>query len=72
MDIFREQYGCDKQEMIFIDDNVTHLIDVTEASYPIYLSTWGNTLDDHLIIAKQNLIPLLDSPTKLLEYSINK
>jgi len=69
MDIFREQYGCDKQEMIFIDDNVTHLIDVTEASYPIYLSTWGNTLDDHLIIAKQNLIPLLDSPIKLLEYS---
>ena len=70
MNIFREQLGCDKRDMIFIDDNVTHLIDVSKANYPIYLSTWGNTLDDHLTFGKKNLIPLLE-PVSLIVLPLN-
>ena len=66
LDHFREQLGCDKLDLIFIDDNVTHLFDPKLAGYPIYLTTWGSPLDEYLVLAEQVHIPLLDDCSQLL------
>ena len=68
LDKFRKQIGCRKEDMIFIDDNVTHLLDPKEAKYNVFLTTWGMCLDEYLNIAKINNIQLLDKCTKLIHY----
>ena len=60
LDKFRKQIGCVKKDMIFIDDNVTHLIEPKSAGYAVYLTTWGENLDEFMKIAKHENIPLLD------------
>jgi len=63
---FSEQLERDKTDFIFIDDNVTHLLEPKAAGYPVYLTTWGSTMDEYLQIAEQNNIPLLDNCSRLL------
>jgi phosphoglycolate phosphatase-like HAD superfamily hydrolase len=69
LDQFRHQIGCEKIEMIFIDDNVTHLLEPKSSNYPVFLTTWGSTMKEYLDIAEQNNIPLLND-CKLLINSI--
>ena len=52
LDKFRKQIGCDKKDMIFIDDNLTHLIEPKYAGYSVYLSTWGENREEFMKIAK--------------------
>jgi phosphoglycolate phosphatase-like HAD superfamily hydrolase len=59
LDRFRSQIGCEKDDMIFIDDNVTHLLEPQSSGYPVYLAAWGSTVDEYLKIAEQKKIPLL-------------
>jgi phosphoglycolate phosphatase-like HAD superfamily hydrolase len=59
LDYFRKQVDCHKNDMIFIDDNVTHLLDPKSSGYPVYLATWGSVVDEYLEIAEQKKIPLL-------------
>ena len=68
LDRFREKLGCEKYDMVFIDDNVTHLLKPSEAGYPVYLTNWGNVMDDYLKIAKQKKIPVLDDIARLSKY----
>jgi phosphoglycolate phosphatase-like HAD superfamily hydrolase len=63
---FCEQLDCDKTNLIFIDDNITHLLEPKAAGYPVYLTTWGSTMDEYLQIAEQNQIPLLADCSHLL------
>lgn len=63
---FRDQLGCGERDLVFIDDNVTHLIDPQEAGYPVYLTTWGNQMKEFIDIAGDRQIPLLDDCTRLL------
>ena len=70
LDIFRKQLGCNKKDMVFIDDNVTHLLEPKNEKYTVFLATWGTVLEDYLSIAKINKIPLLNSSAMLLEYKI--
>jgi FMN phosphatase YigB (HAD superfamily) len=65
LDKFRKQIGCDKKDMIFIDDNVTHLIEPKYAGYSVYLSTWGENREEFMKISKHENIPLL-SDSKIL------
>lgn len=60
LDYFREQLGCVKSDMIFIDDNVFHLLQPFEAGYSVYLTVWGCVMDEYLQIAKKKNIPLLE------------
>jgi len=66
LDHFRKQINCEKQGLIFIDDNVTHLLEPHAAGYPVYLTTWGSEMDEYLQIAKDNRIPLLDDVRQLM------
>jgi len=59
LDRFRSQVGCEKDDLIFIDDNVTHLLEPQLSGYPVYLAAWGSTVDEYLEIAEQKKIPLL-------------
>jgi len=68
LDKFRKQLVCDKQDMIFIDDNITHLLEPSNAKYTVFLTTWGEVLDEYLYIAKDNNIPLLNDPRKIITY----
>ena len=68
LDVFRKQISCNKKDMIFIDDNVTHLLDPSNAKYTVFLTTWGVILDEYLHIAKRHDIQLLDNCIKLLNY----
>ena len=70
LDIFRKQLGCNKKDMVFIDDNVTHLLEPKNEKYTVFLATWGTVLEDYLSIAKINKIPLLNSSAMLLECKI--
>jgi len=63
---FQKQIGCDKSDIVFIDDNVTHLLGPKTAGYPVYLTTWGSTMEEYLRMAEQNHIPLLDDCTRIL------
>ena len=70
LDIFRKQLGCNKKDMVFIDDNVTHLLEPKNEKYTVFLATWGTVLEDYLSIAKINKIPLLNASAMLVEYKI--
>ena len=70
LDIFRKQLGCNKKDMVFIDDNVTHLLEPKNEKYIVFLATWGPVLEDYLSIAKINKIPLLNDSALLLDYKI--
>ena len=67
LDRYRKQIGCDKKDMIFIDDNVTHLLKPKNAGYDVFLTVWGETIDEYLHIAKIQNIQLLDNCTKLID-----
>lgn len=49
----------DKHELIFIDDNVTHLINPIKNGFRCFMSTWGNIPEDYVSIAKKNDIPMI-------------
>ena len=66
LDIFRNKVGCDKSDMIFVDDNVTHLSRPKSAGYPVYLAVWGNTIDEYLKIAQTSAIDTLGDCYELL------
>jgi len=68
LDKFRKQTGCNKKDMVFIDDNVTHLLEPKNEKYTVFLTTWGPVLDEYLSIAKIHNIRLLDNCIKLLNY----
>jgi len=67
LDKFCVQINCSKNDMVFIDDNVTHLIEPKDAGYSVYLTTWGEVLDEYIKIAKYENIPLLNN-IKSLSY----
>jgi phosphoglycolate phosphatase-like HAD superfamily hydrolase len=68
LDKFRKQIACNKKDMVFIDDNVTHLLEPNNEKYTVFLTTWGVVLDEYLSIAKIHNIQLLDNCIKLLNY----
>ena len=66
LDRFRKKIGCSKDEMIFIDDNVTHLIGPKDAGYSVYLTIWGENMEEYLEIAKNEGILLLSDSDFLI------
>ena len=49
-----------KEDLCFIDDNVTHLIEPNNNNYKVFLSGWGNTMTEHKKIANDNNISILN------------
>lgn len=51
--------ACPPQEVVFLDDNPTHLIGPLEHGYVCYLTAWGDTPADYQRLAAENSIPML-------------
>jgi len=66
LDHIRKKNNCTKNDIIFIDDNVMHLLEPHNAGYNVFLTGWGQVLNEYIDIAKINKIQLLDECTKLL------
>jgi phosphoglycolate phosphatase-like HAD superfamily hydrolase len=58
LDTIRNIEGCSAQDIVFLDDNVMHLIGPLQAGYPCYLTTWGNASAEYREIAEAYSIPL--------------
>jgi hypothetical protein len=49
----------DEKDMVFIDDNVTHLVAPKQESYPVLMSTWGGVLPEYISMANHHNIKML-------------
>lgn len=50
-----------KDELCFIDDNVTHLTDPSDNNFNVFLSGWGITMDEHKEKARKRNIPIMET-----------
>jgi len=50
-----------KEDLCFIDDNITHLIEPNNNNYKVFLSGWGSTLMEHKKKAIQYNIRVLEN-----------
>ena len=48
---------CEKSDILFLDDNFTHLVDPFKAGYLVYLTNWGTALPEFAAMAKDAGIP---------------
>ncbi|MEJ2627871.1 MAG: hypothetical protein P8078_04885 [bacterium] len=60
MIILHRLHNLDFTHIYFIDDKVSHLLEVEDLKVHTYLSTWGFNSERELETAKQHDIPLLD------------
>jgi hypothetical protein len=61
-----------KDEMLFIDDNYTHLVQPYKSGYHVYLSSWGNAMEEFGLMAKEmniEVISLADFNTLIPYYN---
>lgn len=61
LDLIRERLGSAKSDMIFFDDNYTHIISPHKADYLVYLTSWGNIVPEFMEAAKENSIRIADT-----------
>tara|TARA_B100000242_G_scaffold289230_1_gene258719 strand:- start:1896 stop:2639 length:744 start_codon:yes stop_codon:yes gene_type:complete len=55
-------YGYNKDDLIFIDDNAFHLLDPKTNGYQVYLSNWADLNNDiHIKIANDNSIDIINN-----------
>ena len=56
---YSEKENLSKKDLIFIDDNVTHLFEPKKAGYNTLLTGWGPSLEEHRRLAIKNNIPII-------------
>ena len=62
LNMILNKYSYHKNDIIFIDDNASHLIDPKNQGFQVYLSNWADLNNEkHIQIAKDNDISILDS-----------
>ncbi len=59
LDTIRQWEGCAKQDMVFIDDNISHLMLPKANGYRVFQTTWGNVPEENLVQANKAGIELL-------------
>jgi len=61
LDYFVNDKKIKKEELCFIDDNVTHLIKPSDNNFNVFLSGWGITMDEHKEKARKRNIPIMET-----------
>ncbi len=56
---FLDQTGCAKDDLVFIDDNVTHLLEPKSEGFKVYLAAWNFPVKEYLDLAAQHQIQVL-------------
>ena len=59
LDYFVDGKEINKEDLCFIDDNLTHLTEPKNNGYQVFLSSWGNTIHEHVERAIIEDIPIL-------------
>ena len=59
-----------KENIIFLDDNINHLIEPKKSGYNVILTYWCNQIKDFKEIAKLNKIPIVENINKI-DFFIN-
>lgn len=59
LDIIREMLKCSQTDLLFVDDNLTHLIAPHNAGYHVYLTTWGNVLAEFIKSSQHLSLPTI-------------
>jgi phosphoglycolate phosphatase-like HAD superfamily hydrolase len=67
LDYFVNSKKIKKDQLCFIDDNVTHLIAPHNAGYDVFLTIWGTVTDEYIEIAKKNNLNVLNDCSILLK-----
>ncbi len=61
LDYFVNDKKIKKEELCFIDDNVTHLTNPSDNNFNVFLSGWGITMDEHKEKARKRNIPIMET-----------
>ena len=61
LDYFVNDKKIKKEELCFIDDNITHLTDPSDNNFNVFLSGWGITMDEHKEKARKRNIPIMET-----------
>jgi phosphoglycolate phosphatase-like HAD superfamily hydrolase len=56
---FLKQTGFGKDDLVFIDDNVTHLLEPKSEGFKVYLAAWNSPVKEYLDLAAQHKIQIL-------------
>ena len=65
--LFKKKYDLEKDDIIFIDDNINHLIQLHKENYKTILATWFSNNSRQIDIAKKNEISTCNSFDQLTE-----
>jgi len=60
LNYFVSYKGIKKEEICFLDDNVTHLTEPNNNNFIVYLTGWGSTIKEHREQAIIQQIPILE------------
>lgn len=72
LNMIRERLACEKTDLVFIDDNATHLLEPHASGYPVLLAAWGAAISEYMTLAKQRQIPILESQAAVKEMVLEK
>lgn len=61
LDSIANRLSIKKRDIIFVDDNVTHLFDPFSQGYSVYLTVWGNSLREYEDMALERGICIFHS-----------
>ena len=65
--LLKKKYDLEKDDIIFIDDNINHLIQLHKENYKTILATWFSNNSRQIDIAKKNEISTCNSFDQLTE-----
>lgn len=66
LQLIQKRLGCQKSDLVFIDDNATHLLEPHKAGYNVYLAAWGQRMPEYVELSKKQGIPILGDQKDLV------
>jgi phosphoglycolate phosphatase-like HAD superfamily hydrolase len=72
LDSIRKHAACARTDLVFIDDNATHIVEPHASGYPVWLAAWGVPFPDYLDLAAQRGIRVLETQASLRELAFGE
>ena len=69
LNLIRKNYNIQINEILFIDDNIDHLIDPNKSGYKSFLAYWCNPKEDFKVKAINNNIKILNNVNDYKKYA---
>jgi len=66
LDRIKENTGYLRNNIVFIDDNITHLLEPAATGYKVFLTSWGPTIFEFIDLANKHKIPILEDSKILI------